>query len=350
MTRKIHDVKSITAKRREQLRRQAYEAFQTGITGHAFAKQHQIYAETVYSWYRRFAVCGEDAIKERKRGPEKNAGALLNSRQMKKLQKTVIGTTPDQLKFPFALWSSKALQTYIEETWHVKPCRRTVRRYMNKMNFTCQCPIRYAREQNAAQVKQWLDVKYPEIRKEAHETGAKIMWADETCALAGEIRAKGYSKRGSAPVLKLPANKSIKCKMISAIGNTGDLFFMFHKEAMNTDIFKDFILRLEADIREPVFLIVDNLRVHHAKLLQSWLDEQWQKNKFKLFYLPSYSPELNPDEYLNRDVKAHLSETKISKTADELTETVRLHLTKKDKASIKRLFHKPEVRYAAEEL
>ena len=62
---------------------------------------------------------------------------------------------------------------------------------MNKMNFTCRCPIRYAREQNAAQVKQWLDVKYPEIRKEAHEIGAKIMWADETCALAGEIRAKG---------------------------------------------------------------------------------------------------------------------------------------------------------------
>lgn len=140
MTRKIHDVKCITAKRREQLRRQAYEAFRSGITGHAFAKQHQIYAETVYSWYRRFSVCGEDAIKERKRGPEKNAGALLNSRQMKKLQKTVIGTTPDQLKFPFALWSSKALQTCIEETWHVKPCRRSVGRYMNKMNFTCRCP------------------------------------------------------------------------------------------------------------------------------------------------------------------------------------------------------------------
>ena len=102
-------------------------------------------------------------------------------------------------------------------------------------------------------------------------------------------------------------------------------------------------------VNDTQSLIVDNLRVHHAKLLQSWLDEQWKKNKFKLFYLPSYSPELNPDEYLNRDVKAHLLETKISKTADELTETVRLHLTKKDKASIKRLFHKPEVRYAAEE-
>lgn len=117
--------------------------------------------------------------------------------------------------------------------------------------------------------------------------------------------------------------------MISAVGNTGDLFFMFHKEAMNTDIFKDFIQRLESDIKVPVFLIVDNLRVHHAKILQSWLDEEWQKNKFKLFYLPSCSPELNPDEYLNRDVKAHLSETKVPKTADELTRAVQTHLEKK---------------------
>ena len=101
-------------------------------------------------------------------------------------------------------------------------------------------------------------------------------------------------------------------------------------------------------MKVPVFLIVDNLRVHHAKILQSWLDEEWQKNKFKLFYLPSCLPELNPDEYLNRDVKAHLSETKVPKTADELTRAVQTHLEKKDKASVKRLFHKPEVRYAAE--
>ena len=344
----IHDIKSISAKRRELLRKEAYEAFQSGITGHSFARTHKIYPETVYSWYRKFKVHGEEAVKEQKRGPDQNTGSLLNARQMKKLEKTVIGSTPDQLKFPFALWSSKALQAYIDETWHVKPCRRTVRRYMNKMNFTSQCPITYAREQNAVQVKEWLEVKYPEIQKEARETGAKIMWTDETCALAGEIRTKRYSKRGSASVLRLPANKSIKCKMISAVGNTGDLFFMFHKEAMNTDIFKDFIQRLESDMKVPVFLIVDNLRVHHAKILQSWLDEEWQKNKFKLFYLPSCSPELNPDEYLNRDVKAHLSETKVPKTADELTRAVQTHLEKKDKASVKRLFHKPEVRYAAE--
>ena len=82
----IHDIKSISAKRREQLRKEAYEAFQSGITGHSFARTHKIYPETVYSWYRKFKVHGEDAVKEQKRGPDQNTGSLLNARQMKKIR------------------------------------------------------------------------------------------------------------------------------------------------------------------------------------------------------------------------------------------------------------------------
>ena len=126
---------------------------------------------------------------------------------------------------------------------------------------------------------------------------------------------------------------------------------MFHQETMNTDMFKDFIQRLQADIKQSVFLIVDNLRVHHAKILQSWLDAEWRTHKFKLLYLPSYSPELNPDEYLNHDVKVHLSETKIPKNQAELISLVSTHWKNKeaDRNAFKRLFHKSEVKYAAKD-
>ena len=96
----IHDIKSISAKRRELLRKEAYEAFQSGITGHSFARTHKIYPETVYSWYRKFKVHGEEAVKEQKRGPDQNTGSLLNARQMKKLEKTVIGSTDATAKSP----------------------------------------------------------------------------------------------------------------------------------------------------------------------------------------------------------------------------------------------------------
>lgn len=347
----ILDIKSASAAKREKLRKAAYKAFIAGETAHSFARMHRVYSATVYHWYKRFKKDGETVIQEKKRGPVLFTGCVLNQKQMKRLQKTVIDLTPDQLKFDFALWSSKAVQEYIEDTWEVKLCRRTVRRYMQKLGFSSQCPISYAREQNPLQVERWQREEYPAIQKEAHETGAKIMWADEACALAGAIKTKGYSPKGCSPVVRRPANKSIKCKMISAVGNSGDLFFMFHQETMNTDIFKDFIQRLQVDIKQPIFLIVDNLRVHHAKILQSWLDAEWSTHKFKLFYLPSYSPELNPDEYLNRDVKAHLSETKIPKNQEELISLVSTHLKKKkaDRNAVKRLFHKSEVKYAAKD-
>ena len=100
---------------------------------------------------------------------------------------------------------------------------------------------------------------------------------------------------------------------------------------------------------KPVYLIVDNLNVHHANILKPWFAEQTQTNGFQIFYLPSYSPELNPDEYLNRDVKAHLAEKKIPKSSKALQKAVKRHLLfrKCNREAVIRLFHKREVLYAA---
>ena len=88
--------------------------------------------------------------------------------------------------------------------------------------------------------------------------------------------------------------------MVSA----GLVRFEFIEEAMNTDLFIGFMERLIADSRQKVLLILDNLKVHHANLVTAWLAER--KEQIEVFYLPPYSPEINPDEYLNRDFKTEL--------------------------------------------
>ena len=208
--------------------------------------------------------------------------------------------------------------------------------------------MKAAREQNPILVKKWLETDYPAIKKEAAESGSAIYWADESSILTCETKTRGYSPVGVSPVLAAPANRSIRCNMISAVSNRGEMQFMVFDGAMNVDIFKDFMTRLVKDSPCKVLLIVDNLRVHHAKILDSWLEENSQK--IKLFYLPSYSPELNPDEYLNRDVKASLAEKKRPRTAKALKADVVAHLStrKNEPESVRRLFHKKEVRYAAD--
>lgn len=171
---------------------------------------------------------------------------------------------------------------------------------------------------------------------------------DESSVLTCETKSRGYSPRGTSPVLRAPSNRFVRCNMISAVSNRGDMRFMIFEGAMNVDVFKDFLTRLDREIKSKIFLIVDNLKVHHARCLTEWLESR--RATLELFYLPSYSPELNPDEYLNRDLKAGLAEENLPASKAALKHSVETHMRRRQNTpeSIKKLFEKNEVRYAAE--
>ena len=303
----------------------------------------------VGAWFRKFAKDGETATVEKKRGPSVSPHATLTIKERAVLVKAITGSTPDQLMFDFALWSSRAVVAFVRRRFHKDMGRRAARRCLQRLGFTYQCPIRRAREQNPKKVAEWLNVEYPRIKAEARRNNAKIMWGDEATVQVGGLRPRGFAKRGEPPVLRTSGNRSVRCNMISAVGNCGDLVFMTFTDSMNVAKFKRFIAQLIKEIGRPVTLIVDNLKVHHAKVMSEWLSAKKEKCGFVLEYLPSYSPELNPDEYLNRDVKANLAERALPKNALAIRSAVKRHLKsrKKDTASVRRLFDKKEVRYAA---
>ncbi len=345
------NVKALPKAKREELRRQAFAGCQAKETAYSVARRLHVNLSCVYNWFTRFKKEGEAVVEERPRGPQKLCGCILEKDEMDKMLRAVTGSTPDQLMFDFALWSSRAVVAYVKKHFGKTICRRTARRYLQRLGFTYQRPIRRAREQNPVAVAQWLDTSYPRIKAEAKANGAKILWGDEATVQVGSVHPRGYSPRGVSPVLRTTANRSIRCNMISAVGNKGDLVFMTFKDAMNVETFKTFITKLIAEFKCPLTLIVDNLKVHHAKCLDDWFVERRKKDGFRIEYLPSYSPELNPDEYLNRDVKAGLAERALPKNQDGVAAAVVGHLTKRknDPAAVKRLFEKAEVRYAAAE-
>ncbi len=348
--RVIRNIQSLPEKAKNRIRRKVYAALLAGERKSVVAKRLKLQDRTVGRMYERFKKDGEDAVSGRKTGPKAGtAKHKLSDEQLGRLKKTVADKTPDQLKFAFALWSSKAIKEYVKSEFNVNVSRRTARRYMQRMGFTYQSPVVYAREQQPAQVAEWLEETYPAIKSEAQRMRANILWADEASVLTAETAAKGYSPCGVSPVLRAPANRSIRCNMISAVSNKGELQFKIFEGAMNVDIFKDFMSRLIKDSGQMIFLIVDNLRVHHANCLKGWLEEH--RDEIRLFYLPSYSPELNPDEYLNRDVKAAMAEESRPHTKTELHRRIETHLgrRKADPEAVKRLFHKDEVRYASED-
>ena len=346
------NVKSLSAKRRKEIRRKLFLAWKSGVKAYSAAKGLRIQARNVHQLYRRFETEGESAVEEKRRGPAQSPRSVLTEKEREKLASAISGGSPRQLVLDFALWSSRAVVAYVRKKFGKSMGRRTARRLLQRMGFTYQCPVRMAREQNPAAVAKWLEEEYPAIRRLAKEKHAEIFWEDEATCQASATKARGYSPRGKAPVLRVPSNRGIRCNYAAAVNNRGALFFKTFGGTLNADVFKGFVEHLLADVGKPVVLIADNLKVHHANCLQDWFREQESAGRLWMRYLPSYSPELNPEEYLNRDVKAAAAESDIPKTAEEITERAIRHLEARRQSpeAVRRVaFHHPAVAYAGEE-
>jgi len=282
----------------------------------------------------------------KKRGRKTGEQRTLTNEQETTIQRLIRDKMPDQMKLPFALWTRKAISDLISRLFGIKLPIRTMGEYLKRWGYTPQRPLKRAYEQNPEKIKEWLDSTYPEIHDRAKKEKAEIYWGDETGMNNQENYGRSYSPKGQTPEMRTIA-KRYSLSMVSAITNQGTVRFMVYKGGMNVDIFKRFLLRLIKDCKRKVFLIVDNLRVHHSYVLTDWLEEH--KNEIELFFLPSYAPERNPDEYLNNDLKKSIENRPIASSLKELGQNVVSHMRSLQKMPyrVMRFFEHPSVNYAA---
>jgi transposase len=250
------------------------------------------------------------------------------------------------MKLPFALWTRVAVQQLVKQLYSIQMPIRTVGEYLKRWGFTPQKPLTRAYEKNPKAVGQWLDETYPTIAERAKSEDAEIHWGDETGLLNNAYYHRSYAPAGKTPAIRLPAKRE-KISMISTVTNQGKVRFMVYEDAMNAKTLVRFMTRLIKDADRKVFLILDNLRTHHSKPVREWLEKH--REKIEVFYLPSYSPELNPDEYLNRDLKLSVHRGKPARTKTQLKRKTIGHLRKLQKLPkrIIKYFKDPNIAYAA---
>jgi transposase len=201
----------------------------------------------------------------------------------------------------FALWNRAAVMQLIERECGIKLHVRSVGKYLARWGFTPQKPIRRAYEQRPEAVQAWLDEQYPEIERRAKAEGAEIHWGDETALVNTDVRGRSYAPAGQTPVAFVVGGSRQKLSMIASVTNKGQTRWMIIDVAFHSDRLIEFLAALIKDAGRKVFLILDNLRVDHSKPVKAWATAR--QDKIELFYLPSYSPELNPEERLNGDLK-----------------------------------------------
>jgi len=297
--------------------------------------------------FKAYEKGGQKAIQAKKRGPKKGSRRTLSAEQEKELKKAITDKSPDQLKFAFALWTRKAVQQLIKQLYSIDMPIRTVGEYLNRWGFTPQKPLRKAYEQNPKAVKKWLDEQYPAIHAKAKKEKAEIHWGDETGLCNDSQHGRSYAPRGKTPTISLCAKRE-RINLISSITNQGKVRFMIYHDTMNAQTFIKFLSRLIKDAGgRKIFLILDNLRVHHSKIAKNWITEH--KDQIELFFLPSYSPELNPDEYLNCDLKAGVHSGSPARSKGQLKTKAISHLRmlQKTPGRVKKYFKHPMISYAA---
>jgi transposase len=287
------------------------------------------------------------ALRPADRGRSKGQGRVLTGSQEDSIKSSITEQRPEQLKMDFYLWSRRAVMLLIEQQYGIELPVRTVGKYLARWGFTPQKPIKKAYEQRPEAVQAWLDEQYPAIEAQARAQGAEIHWGDETALVNTDVRGRSYAPAGKTPVAFAPGGARHKLSMIASVTNQGKARWMIIDEAFNSDRFIEFLEALTKDAGKKVLLILDNLRVHHSQPVKAWVAER--VGKIELFYLPSYSPELNPEERLNADLKQTMRKRVPVRTKAKLRDAATDHmaLLERSPERVRSYFQDQRVRYAA---
>jgi len=339
------DARKLSPAAQEDMRRRVVAAVrEQGMFQVEAARTFQVSRASIYNWLTAVEQGGLSALRARKRGPKPHS--LLKGHQAATIVRMIDDRCPDQLHLPFALWTREAVQQLIARRCGISLSVWTAGRYLAKWGFTPQKPLRQAYEQDPTAVKHWLEERYPAIRAQAKAEKAEIYWGDEMGLRSHHQTGTTYGRQGKTPTIP-GTGKRFGCNMISAITNRGHLLFMVFKQRFASAVFLAFLKRLIRQVGRRAFLIVDGHPAHRAAAVKRWLVRE--AARLRMFYLPWYSPKLNPDEMLNQDVKSNAVGRRRPADQREMVANVRGYLrsTQKQPQVVRSLFQEVNVRYAA---
>ncbi len=346
MSKKNKDARSHDPKTQEVIRFLAVKATRVGKTQKEAAKLYGVSRQQVNTWVKIAKEKGLKGLKSKKRGRQKGDGRKLKGWQCALTVRLITVRNPDQMELPFYLWTREAVRDLIKSRFGITYSLQHISRLLKKWGFTVQKPARKASEQSSEAVRKWVDEEYPKLKARAKSEKGEILWGDEMGARSDAAPAKCYAKKGQTPTIKM-TGKRFGCNMISAISNQGRLHFMVFRRSFTAAVFQIFLERLLKQISHKIFLIVDRHRVHTSKAIEKFLEDK--KDRIELAFLPAYSPDLNPDELLNNDVKTNAVRRQRADNITDLLANVRSYLFARQRQPqiIMNFFKAKQAQYAA---
>jgi transposase len=327
----LPDTRQLSDETLQALRLRALWGIEQGYNETEVAEILGVARETVSRWWVAYTSEGVEALPQERTGRPVGSGRTLSDEQGKHLQDLIDHHSPEQLGVAAPLWNRKAVRDLIGKEFGIDMPVRTVGEYLKRWGYTLKRPRRHSSDQDPVEVRTWLEETYPLIEAQAKQEDAEIHWCDETGAAADEHPGYGYARRGQAATAEVP-DSHIRANLISTITNQGTVRFMTYTQTMTAALFITFLGRLLRSVSKKVLLIVDRLPAHVKAEVDEWVEARPQQ--IEVFYLPSHAPELNPDEYLNDDLKGKVNAVGLPHNQRELRTRIQEFM--------RRLLHWPE--------
>jgi transposase len=343
MKKKTIDGRKLKHEVLTELRKRAVARVQSGESPEVVVRAMGFTRACIYNWLAMYRAGGWDALDARKRGgrPRK-----LNGRIIAWVYRVVVGSDPRQYKFPFALWTRSAIATLIYQRYDIRLSANSVGRLLAQLGITPQKPLWRAYQQDPKRVQQWVQDEYPAIALEAKRLKAEIWFGDESGLRSDYHSGTTWGRKGQTPVVKSTGTR-YRLNMISAVNRRGRMRFMIEKKGLNAEVICRFLDRLMVGSSKTIFLIWDGHPIHKSRKVAEKV--QSYEGKLRLYLLPGYSPELNPDEGVWREVKSHrMGRAGVFTLTDMKSKALGAlrHLARRpDK--IRSFFHTASTRYAA---
>lgn len=338
------DARELDHKTLEEIRIRAVEQVQAGESPETVIKALGFSRSCIYTWLALYRAGGWGALKAQ---VLHGRPLKISAAQMKWLYQTITGKNPLQFRFEFALWTREMIRMLLREEFSLKLSVSSVGRLLRQLGLSCQRPLFRATEQDPQRVRRWREKEFPEIQRLAKQAGARIFFGDEAGVRTDYHAGTTWGVRGQTPVVLRTGGRH-SLNMLSVVNARGELRFMLVKGRVNGEVFAEFLRRLMHNAQHPVFLILDGHSIHRSRPVRDVVASQ--DGNLRLFFLPPYSPELNPDEQVWNYVKHHGVGRAALRSAADLRQFVlaRLRSLQRLPWTVRMFFLTPNTQYAAQ--